>query len=115
MNESIEDVKKELSLYKANGLIGYYYQLNKWVNEAVALMRATSPKSILVPDESDAKKFERMMTLIKTAKDWIDTMEEIKVKINITGNEAKDTQTPIFRITPENMADNIGELAGKKS
>jgi hypothetical protein len=33
----------------------------------------------------------------------------------ITGDEAKDTQIPKFRITtPESIADNVGELAGNK-
>lgn len=91
MPETIDELKKELELYKVKGVIGYYYQLNKWINGTVELMRDSGVKSLLaIEKDGDAKKFEKMMALIKNTKEWIDTMEDIKQRLGVTGDEEKD-------------------------
>lgn len=88
-SEKIKELEQELALYKVKGYIGYYYELNKWVNGTVSIMREKGVKSLLSvdPDDKDAKKFEKMMALIKNTKEWIDNMDEIKTKFNLTGDE----------------------------
>lgn len=95
--EKIKELEQELAAYKIKGYIGYYYELNKWVNGTVDLMRTSGVKSLLAKEkDDDAKKFEKMMALIKNTKDWIDDMEEIKLKFGLTGDEEKDKSKKPF-------------------
>lgn len=100
MPRTVEELENELALYKVKGHIGYYYELNKWVNGTVSLMREKGVKALLsnAPkgEEKDPKEFEKMMALIKNTKEWIDNMEEIKNKFNLTGDEEKDKSKSPF-------------------
>lgn len=89
--DRIKELEAENASYKIKGYVGYYYELNRWVNGTVELMRISGVKSLLQPSkDDDAKKFEKMMALIKNTKEWIDNMEEIKEKFGLTGDEEKD-------------------------
>ena len=59
LKEENEDLRKELEQYKPNGAVGLYYELNRFVNNTVSLMRDTALKSLLtVGKDEDPKKFE---------------------------------------------------------
>jgi hypothetical protein len=89
--ERIKELEQELAQYKPNGAIGLYYELNRFVNNTVSYMRETGVKELLrSAKDDDPKKFERVMALIKNAKEHIVDMEEIKVKLGLTGDEDKD-------------------------
>lgn len=89
--ERIKELETELASYKLNGAQGLYYELNRFVNDTVALIRTTGVKGMMAAaKEDDPKKFERYMALIKNAKEHIVDMEEIKVKLGLTGDEEKD-------------------------
>lgn len=109
MAESIEDLKKELALYKQNGAVGLYYELNKFVNKTVEIMRSTSIEGLLVIEDSpkegdskksnkidDPKKFEKIMALIKNAKEHVNDMMEMKQKFALTGDEKTDKEKKPF-------------------
>lgn len=85
------ELRKELSLYKPNGAVGLYYELNRFVNGTVNIMRNQSLEGLLTQGkDEDPKKFERMMALIKNAKEHASDMSEIKEKLTLTGDEKKD-------------------------
>ena len=89
--EKIKELEHELAMYKLNGAIGLYYQLNKFVNDTVEYMRLTGLKTLLSGGkDDDPKRFERVMALIKNAKEHIVDMEDIKIKLGLTGDEEKD-------------------------
>ncbi len=88
--ERIKELEAELAAYKINGAIGLYYELNRVVNSTVELSRSSSLKTMIESDEKGDKKFERLQALIKNAKDHIISMEEIKMKLGLTGEEEKD-------------------------
>lgn len=92
MGETIEDYKKELLNYKVNGAVGLYYELNRLVNATIAYTQKISIETLLGGDEKGDKKFERTMALIKNAKEHVLDMEEIKLKLKLTGNEQKDKE-----------------------
>jgi len=103
MAETIEDLKKENErlkeenlLYKQNGAVALYYELNRLVNDTIAHTRGQSIKGLLSETEKGDKTFERTMALIKNAKEHVLDMEDIKVKLNLTGNEQKDKQQVPF-------------------
>ena len=89
-DEKIKELQAELAQYKLNGAIGLYYELNRFVNDTVSILREKGVKSLFAKDDDDPKKFERMMALIKNAKEHIVDMEEIKAKLGLTGDEEKD-------------------------
>lgn len=93
----IERLEKELSLYKPNGAVGLYYELNRFVNGTVNIMRNQSLEGLLtVGKDEDPKKFERMMALIKNAKEHTSDMAEMKDKLNLSGDEKKDKEKVPF-------------------
>lgn len=103
MEDSLEQLKKENeklkaenASYKINGAVGLYYELNRLVNETVSYTRGNSISSLLSEGESGSKKFERTMALIKNAKEHVLDLEEIRVKLRLTGNEAKDKESVPF-------------------
>ena len=100
MAESIEEkvkrLEEEVAAYKVNGAVGLYYELNRLVNETINYTRTTSISSLLTDGEKGDKKFERTMALIKNAKEHVLDMEEIKSKLGLSGNEAKDKEKVPF-------------------
>lgn len=97
MADTIEELKQELAYYKVKGAIGYYYELNRWVNGTVELMKTRGVKNLLsTGKDDDPKKFEKMMTIIKNTKEWIDNMEDIRVKFGLIGDEQKDREKKPF-------------------
>lgn len=95
--ERIKELEEELASYKLNGAQGLYYELNRFVNNTVSFMRETGVKSLLaVGKDEDPKKFERVMALIKNAKEHIVDMEEIKSKLGLSGNEDEDRKKKPF-------------------
>jgi hypothetical protein len=96
LQKRLLEAEDELSLYKKNGAVGLYYELNRFVNGTVSLMRTQSLAGLITGDDKDPKKFERMMALIKNAKEHIIDMEEIKTKLRLTGNEEKDKSNVPF-------------------
>lgn len=98
----IDDLKKELSLYKPNGSVALYYELNRFINSTVLLMRKQSLESLMTPNkDDDPKKFERMMVLIKNAKEHAVDMADIKSKLKLSGNEDKDMEIPFVESVAE--------------
>ena len=103
MADTIESLKKENELlkkenakYKVNGAVGLYYELNRLVNDTIDYTRSRSVSSLLSEGEKGDKTFERTMALIKNAKEHVLDMEEIKQKLNLSGNELKDKEKVPF-------------------
>jgi len=102
MAETIEEKVKRLeegvASYRINGAVGLYYELNRLINETIKYTRSKSISSLLSSDETSKgdKTFERTMALIKNAKEHVLDMEEIKSKLGLLGNEAKDKEKVPF-------------------
>jgi len=96
-DKRIKQLEDELSLYKPNGAVGLYYELNRFVNGTVNIMRNQSLEGLLtISKDEDPKKFERMMALIKNAKEHTSDMAEMKEKLNLSGDEKKDKEKVPF-------------------
>lgn len=99
MSESVEELQKKIAAlenkllnYEQNGVVGLYYELNRFLNNTVAFMRVNSVQTLITDSKDDPKKFERTMALIKSAKEHVLDLEEIKVKFKLTGNENDDKE-----------------------
>ena len=105
MPKTVEELEKEVKTlqeendsYKSNGARGLYYELNRLVNETIKFTRSKTISSLLSSDEGSKgdKTFERTMALIKNAKEHVLDMEDIKNKLGLSGNEAKDKEKVPF-------------------
>lgn len=94
--DKIKELEEEVASYKVNGAVGLYYELNRLVNDTIKYTRSKSVSSLLSEGEKGDKTFERTMALIKNAKEHVLDMEEIKNKLNLTGNEEKDKEKVPF-------------------
>lgn len=92
LKKEVKKLNEELDLYKPNGSVALYYELNRFINSTVAIMREQGLKSLLIDNEKDPKRFERMMVLIKNAKEHAVDMSDIKVKLKLSGDENKDKE-----------------------
>lgn len=95
-DKRIKQLEEELASYKVNGAVGLYYELNRLVNETVKYTRNTTISSLLTEGEKGDKKFERTMSLIKNAKEHVIDLEEIKIKLGLTGDEEADKRRKNF-------------------
>ena len=95
LKEENDKLKREIQLYQLNGPIGLYYELNRFVNDVVTIMRGTKVQSLLsVSEGEDPKKFERMMALIKNAKEHVQDMNDMRSALGLSGNEDEDKKKP---------------------
>jgi len=94
--EKIKKLEEEIASYRVNGAVGLYYELNRLVNDTIKYTRSKSVSSLLSEGEKGDKTFERTMALIKNAKEHVLDMEEIKNKLGLTGDEAKDKEKVPF-------------------
>lgn len=97
IEEKCERLERELEFYKPNGAVGLYYELNRFVLGTVNIMRKQNLEGLLtIGKDEDPKKFERMMALIKNAKEHASDMAEMKEKLNLSGDEKKDKERVPF-------------------
>lgn len=113
MAETIEELKNKIALYERPGASAMFYALNRKMNEIASLLNSVTLKNIDIAAKSDAS-FERVFKLLEKSEGISTAAKALGEFAGITNDEDKDTKTPIFRITPETMADNIGELAGQR-
>ena len=113
MAETIEELKQQIAKYETNGAASLFYSLNRKQNEMAALLNKTKLENLDLA-EKDNKTFERLKVLWGEAASIATAVKALESTTGITNDETKDTKTPVFRITPESMADNIDELAGVK-
>ena len=85
-------LKDDINNYRSPGAVGLYYELNRLVNDTVAFTRSNTIKALLASEDEKSKKFERIMVLIKNAKEHVLDMEDIKIKLGLTGNKDKDNK-----------------------
>jgi hypothetical protein len=96
LQQKCDRLEEENALLKSNGAVGLYYELNRLVNETVKYSSNKTISSLLTEGEKGDKTFERTMALIKNAKEHVLDMEDIKNKLNLTGNEVKDKENVPF-------------------
>lgn len=124
LESKIKDLEKQVSYlqsknayYEEDGIGKLYHALNRKANEMAELLNKTSLTAIDI-DDPKIKTFERLQKI------WVDAGTisasikalEVLAGINQEGKEDKKEQVQITRkpFSPENMADAVGELAGKR-
>jgi hypothetical protein len=124
LENKIKDLEKQISYlqgknayYEQDGIGKLYHALNRKANEMAELLNKTSLTAIDI-DDPKIKTFERLQKI------WVDAGTisasikalEVLAGINQDVKEDKKEQIQIVKkpFSPENMADAVGELAGKR-
>jgi hypothetical protein len=110
MARTLEEAEKLISLYEQNGGAKLFYSLNRKMSELADLLNKQSLANLDIADAKD-KSFERLKIAWGEAANIAVAVKALEATAGITNDEAKDTQMPVYRITPESMADSVGELA----
>jgi hypothetical protein len=120
----IKDLQKQVAYlqgknayYEQDGIGKLYHALNRKANEMAELLNKTSLTAIDI-DDPKIKTFERLQKI------WVDAGTisasikalEVLAGINqeVTADKKEIVQVNKKPFSPENMADAVGELAGKK-
>lgn len=113
LEKALEFATQKLALFELNGVAKLYFALNRKSNEMADLLNKHTLTNLVLDDPKD-KTFERLKIIWNDSSSLAEAIKSLEQTAGITGDEAKDTR-PRLRITPESIADNIGELAGKRS
>jgi hypothetical protein len=123
LEAKIKDLEKQIAYlegknayYQQDGIGKLYHALNRKANEMAELLNKTSLTAIDI-DDPKIKTFERLQKI------WVDagtisaSIKELEVLAGINSGvvDIKKEQQQIRKpFSPENMADAVGELAGKR-
>jgi hypothetical protein len=123
--DKIKDLEKQVAYlqgkndyYEQDGIGKLYHALNRKANEMAELLNKTSLTAIDI-DDPKIKTFERLQKI------WVDagtisaSIKALEVLAGI-GQEATIEKKEVVQVnkkpfSPENMADAVGELAGKRN
>lgn len=118
LKKTIEDLEKsnayllsEKQKYE-NGDAKLYYALQRKMTEMSKVFNSQDLSTIDMVSKSDAT-FDRLFKLLEKCEIISKSAESLGIIAGITGDEIKDTSKKI-RITPESIADNMGNTAGMK-
>jgi len=123
--DKIKDLEKQIAYlqvknayYEQDGIGKLYHALNRKANEMAELLNKTSLTAIDI-DDPKIKTFERLQKI------WVDagtisaSIKALEVLAGI-GQETATDKKEVVQVnkkpfSPENMADAVGELAGKRN
>ena len=124
LENKIKDLEKQIAYlqaknayYEEDGIGKLYHALNRKANEMAELLNKTSLTAIDI-DDPKIKTFERLQKIWVDAGTISSSIKALEVLAGIN-QENKEEKKEIVQVnkkpfSPENMADAVGELAGKK-
>jgi len=124
LENKIKDLERQVSYlqgknayYEQDGIGKLYHALNRKANEMAELLNKTSLTAIDI-DDPKIKTFERLQKIWVDAGTISSSIKALEVLAGIN-QEVKDDKKDSVQVarkpfSPENMADAVGELAGKR-
>ena len=116
LEQQNEFLKNQLSYYEQDGTTKLYFSLQRKANEMAELLNRTNLVNVELIDPKD-KSFERLQKLWADAGTITESIKALEVLAGINQEpkvSKKEIQVAKKPFSPENMADAVGELAGKK-
>lgn len=116
LEQQNEFLKNQLSYYEQDGTTKLYFSLQRKANEMAELLNRTNLVNVELIDPKD-KSFERLQKLWADAGTITESIKALEVLAGINQEpkeNKKEIQITKKPFSPENMADAVGELAGKK-
>ena len=112
MARTLEEAEKIISLYEQDGVTSLYYSLNRKANEMAQIMNKNSLVNLQLDDPKD-KTFERLKVIWNDASSLATSIETLGNAAGITGDEEKDYQKNRRMISPESVAQDLGDYKTK--
>ncbi len=112
MARTLQEAEKIISYYEGDGISKLFYSLNRKAAEMADVMNSINLKNIALDDPKD-KTFERLKVIWNDAASIAIAVKTLGETAGVTGDEQKDTQLSKYRITPESIADVLGNTAGQ--
>lgn len=105
----------KLDYYEQNGISKLYYSLQRKANEMADLLNDNKLTSTMIEDPKD-KTFERLQKIWTDAESVSSAIKSLGVIAGIGQETEKKEIVQVNKkpFSPENMADAVGELAGKR-
>jgi hypothetical protein len=125
LEDKIKDLEKQIALlqsknnyYEQDGVGKLYYSLQRKANEMADLLNDNKLTSTMIEDPKD-KTFDRLQKIWTDAESVSNAIKSLGVIAGI-GQEPTTEKKEIVQVnkkpfSPENMADAVGELAGKRN
>jgi hypothetical protein len=125
LESKIKDLQKQIaylegknSYYEQDGIGKLYHALNRKANEMADLLNDNKLTSLMLsPDDPKDKTFERLQKVWSDAESVSNAIKSLGVLAGISSSvvDIKKEQQQVRKpFSPENMADAVGELAGKR-
>lgn len=115
LKKRVKELEEANRYYENDGVAKLFYGLNRKASEMADLLNSTNLKHLDLTDAKD-KTFERLKVIWNDAASIASAVKVLGETAGIIGDEEKDMQPKYKKVTtPESMADNVGELAGRKS
>lgn len=112
MARTLQEAEAMIKLYEQNGAAKLFYAINRKMNEMAELMNKTSLANIEL-DDKESKSFDRLFKLLEKSQVISNAAQTIQTFAGISGDESKDLSNPKYRISPESIADALGNTAGQ--
>lgn len=108
LNKKIINLEQLISYYETNGISKLFYGLNRKASEMADILNKINLKDLDLTDAKD-KTFDRLKVIWNDASSIATAVKALGETAGITNDEAKDTNSPIFRsaLTAERIADAI--------
>jgi len=122
LENKIKDLEKQIAFlqsknnyYEQNGVSKLYYSLQRKANEMADLLNDNKLTSTMIEDPKD-KTFERLQKIWTDAESVSSAIKSLGVIAGIGQDLEKKEVAQVNKkpFSPENMADAVGELAGKR-
>jgi hypothetical protein len=126
LEKKIKELEKQIvflqnknAYYEQDGVGKLYYSLQRKANEMADLLNDNKLTSLMLsPDDPKDKTFERLQKVWSDAESVSNAIKSLGVLAGINQEVAADKKEIVQVVkkpfSPENMADAVGELAGKK-
>ena len=119
LEKQVAYLKSKNAYYEQDGVGKLYYSLQRKAKEMADLLNDNKLTSLMLsPDDPKDKTFERLQKVWSDAESVSNAIKSLGVLAGI-GQEATENKKEAVQVnkkpfSPENMADAVGELAGKR-
>lgn len=108
MARTLEEAELLIQKYEEDGVSKLYYSLNRKAWEMADLMNGTNLKSLDIADPKD-KTFDRLKVVWQDAASIATAVKTLGDIAGVSGDENKDIQRKKKIMTPESMAQELGD------
>jgi hypothetical protein len=116
LTRQLEVALQKLSIYEDEDLEKEgYFALKAMVKQQIDIIKEFKIKDEISKSPKDDKYYDRVKALSEGLKSMITDLKTLKMELKISPDEERESEVKRKRaITAESVADEVGELAGKK-